>query len=162
MSVSARPATIEVDNPYFGPAAPEEHRRITAIRSLQDPLSKLHHTRRIDDTELRAGRHMQALLETAEVGKIGSIDPSREGVDGGNHMPDVLTDRQRDALKALVSLWPKLGLDGAALVRAVLAEGVMPEDYARRLFTSARDINAMGRLFKWKLGLLATEFGYAS
>ncbi len=156
-------ADVVVDNPYFGPAAPQEHRVIRATRSLRDPLAKLHHTRRIDEAEYRAGRRLQALLEAAEVGRVRSLDPSREGVDGGSHVPDVLGERQFRALKALERIWPLLGRDGSALVTAVLAHGMMPEAYAGTLGRTARDdVRATGRHFKWQLALLARHFGLAA
>ena len=156
-------AAVVVDNPYYGPAAPAEHRTIKAIRSLRDPLSKLHHTRRIDEAEYRAGRRMQALLEAAEVGKLRSQDTTREGVDGGGHMPEVLSERQLRAIKALNRIWPLLGKDGSALVTAVLAHGMMPETYAARLDRRSQDdVRATGRHLKWQLALLARHFGLVS
>jgi hypothetical protein len=153
-------AEVVVDNPYYGPAAPAEHRTIRAVRSLRDPLAKLHHTKRIDEAEYRAGRRLQALLEAAEVGHVRSVDTAREGVDGGEHMPEVLTERQFRAIKALGAIWPLLGKDASALVVAVLQDGRMPEEYARLLrFTGADDVRAMGRHFKWTLTTLARWFG---
>jgi hypothetical protein len=156
-------AEVTVDNPYYGPAAPAEHRVIRAVRSLRDPLAKLHHTQRIDEAEYRAGRQMQALLEAAEVGRVRSLDTTHQRVDGGSHMPDVLGERQFRALKALERIWPLLGKDGAALVTAVLMHGMLPEIYAAKLGRTNRDdVRATGRHFKWQLALLARHFGYAS
>ena len=156
-------AEVTVDNPYYGPTSPAEQRVIRAVRSLRDPLAKLHHTRRIDEAEHRAGRQMQALLEAAEVGRVRSLDTTRQRVDGGSHMPDILGERQFRALKALERIWPLLGKDGSALCTAVLMHGMMPEIYAARLGRRGRDdIRATGRHFKWQLALLARHFGYAS
>jgi hypothetical protein len=155
-------AEVVADNPYYGPAAPSEQRTIRAVRSLRDPLARLHHTRRIDEAEYRAGRALQRLLETAEVGKLRALDTTRQRVDGGSHMPEVLGERQLRALKALAAIGPLLGKGGSALVTAVLMHGLMPEAYAARLDRRSRDdVRATGRHFKWQLALLARHFGLA-
>ena len=77
-------------------------------------------------------------------------------------MPEVMTDRQLRALKALERIWPLLGLDGSALVTAVLMHGLLPEAYAAKLGRSNRDdVRATGRQFKWALAALARHFGLA-
>ena len=74
-------------------------------------------------------------------------------------MPEVLSERQLRAIKALNRIWPLLGKDGAALVTAVLAHGMMPEAYAARLDRRARTMCGPPGSFKWQLALLAQHFG---
>lgn len=158
------PPMLVLDNPEYQPGNPDSIATVYLPRAIRDdPLGRLHARQRIDDAEYLAGRAMQKLLEDAEVGRIRSQDMSKEPVDGGGHMPDVLTEPQRKALKRLSVIRVILGVEADKLVRAVLAGGFMPEDVARqRRLTAERDIAFFGRWFRQILRALATEFGYAS
>jgi hypothetical protein len=128
-----------------------------------DPLAKLHSTGRLNDLELRVGRHVQALVETGQAGGIKAMDPTNEPVDGGGKIREPINDHQLRALKQLNGIYPLLGKLGSALVFAVLAGGMMPEDYARSIgVLDTRGINSIGREFARYLGMLAAELGYAT
>jgi hypothetical protein len=161
--------TVEVDNPLYlekdqmGRSAGP--RRIRVQRALRnDPLAKLHATGRLNDVELRVGRRVQSLMEASEVGGIRTMDPTNEPVDGGGKIREPINDRQLRAMKYLNgTLYPLLGKLGKALVSAVLAGGMMPEDYARSTgIGDARGINSIGREFQRYLGMLAGELGYTN
>lgn len=164
MEVQPSSATRRVDNPLYDADQPLEHRVIVVERSLRDPLDKLHHTKRIGDAEFAAGRMLQRLLGSAEVGRVRSQDPSREPVDGGGHVPDVMTDNQLRAINALQIIWRILGHEDAVFVRAVLADGMMPEEYGRKMGKARgdREISHWGWLFAKRMQRLAVHFGLAS
>ncbi len=154
---------IEVRNPRYQPGHPDELERVTVVRAMRtDALVRLHHARRIDDCAYEAGRMMQALMEAAEVRGPRSVDTTQEPVDGGGGVPTIMSDRQFKAIKQLNSIYPVLGQDGYALVYAVLAKGMMPEQYGRAMgMTDLRDLNALGRELRRRLDNLAVVFGLA-
>src|SRR6266536_4342304 len=116
--------SVEIDNPFYTVGSPRQvPRRVQAVRSLRDdPLARLHDRRQISDSEYRAGRDFQKLLEEAELGRMRTNDPSREPVDGGIGFRDGVTDREVRAFRQLAKLWPILGKDGSAILRAFLGE----------------------------------------
>jgi hypothetical protein len=161
--------TVEVDNPLYlaqdklGRAAGTK--RIRVQRALRnDPIAKLHSTGRLNDLEFRVGRDIQAVVEAGQVGGIKAMDPTNEPVDGGGKIREPINDRQLRAMKLLNgTIYPLLGKLGSSLVFAVLAGGMMPEDYARSIgVLDTRGINSIGREFARYLGMLATELGYAT
>jgi hypothetical protein len=157
-------ASVEIDNPFYMPGSPRQvPRRIHAVRSLRDdPLARLHDRRQISDSEFRAGRDFQKLLEEAELGRMRTNDPSREPVDGGVGFSDGVSDRELRAFRQLARLWPILGKDGSAILRAFLAERqfLAAIAAARGLGGDQQTLRYLGRRVRECLATLATEFGY--
>ena len=156
--------SVEIDNPFHAPGSPRHvPRRVSAVRSLRDdPLARLHDRRQISDSEYRAGRDFQKLLEEAELGRMRTNDPSREPVDGGIGFRDGVTDREVRAFRQLARLWPILGKDGSAMLRAFLGERQFLATIAstRGLAADQQTLRYLGRRIRECLATLATEFGY--
>jgi hypothetical protein len=153
--------TITVDNPGYEPGNPDSIRKIDATRTLRDdPLGRLHARGHIADDEYEAGRKLQGYYEAAEgIGRVKAQDPSREPVDGGGAFPDVLTQRQDDALKALARARIIVGTHGEAILRQMLVERCFVQEIA--LWSgdgSERGVASMRRLIAGLLGALAVEF----
>ena len=85
LTLAGDTGSVEIDNPFYTAGSPRQvPRRVQASRSLRDdPLARLHDRRQISDSEYRAGRDFQKLLEEAELGRMRTNDPTREPVDGG-------------------------------------------------------------------------------
>ena len=77
----------------------------------------------IDEAMFLAGRRMQELYESAEIGKIPLVDPGRVYVDGGKPA-DPLTDTRLRAVKEIERVEQSLGEQGASLIRDVLYLGL--------------------------------------
>jgi hypothetical protein len=157
-------ALVEIDNPFYAPGSPRQvPRRVSAVRSLRDdPLARLHDRRQISEAEYRAGRDFQRLLEATELGRLRTNDPSREPVDGGTGFRDGLSERAAQAFRQLARLWPILGKDGSAILRAFLGERqFLPAIAAARcLPQDQQTLRYLGRRVRECLETLAKEFGY--
>jgi hypothetical protein len=155
---------VEIDNPFYRIGGPRQvPRRIHAVRSLRDdPLARLHDRRQVSDSEYRAGRDFQKLLEEAELGRMRTNDPTREPVDGGMSFRDGISDREVRAFRQLARLWPVLGKDGSAMLRAFLGERQFLSVIAagRGLTADQQTLRYLGRRIRECLATLATEFGY--
>lgn len=151
---------VTVDNPYEHDGAPPKIKTQRQLRG--DRLALLQHRRQIGEAEYMAGREYQRLCEAAEVGSVGAMDPSKDPVDGGGAVPDVLTDRQLDALKRLAGIDAVLGDPGWRLARAVLIDGLTYPQVAQRYYSGATrpTVTYVGRRFRECLETLAKEFGY--
>jgi hypothetical protein len=111
---------VSVDNPL----ATIRGEKSRARRSLRgDLLSWLYSRKQIDDAQFNAGRLWEKYAELSEIGNVRAIDPAKEAVDGGK-LPDVLTDKQIKAFKALKEAAVKLGAEGEGLVRHILGDGM--------------------------------------
>src|ERR1700676_1726166 len=157
-------AAVEVDNPFYALGSPRQvPRRIAAVRSLRDdPLARLHDRRQISEAEYRAGRDFQRLLEATELGRMHTNDPTREPVDGGSGLRDGLSEREVHAFRQLARLWPILGKDGSAMLRAFLGERqfLTAIAAARGLPDDQQTLRYLGRRIRECLETLAAEFGY--
>jgi hypothetical protein len=122
----------------------------------------LHDRRQVSDSEYRAGRDFQKLLEEAELGRMRTNDPSREPVDGGTGFRDGISDRELRAFRQLGKLWPILGKDGSAILHAFLGERQFLASIAlaRGLAADQQTLRYLGRRVRECLATLATEFGY--
>lgn len=165
----AKQPVMEIDNPfYYGAQISSiskevgEPIKIKALRSKNDVINRLWIRGSINDDEERAARKLEQLLKDAEMGHLGGLDLTNEPVDGGRGAKDRFTDRHIDASRVLAGqIWPLLGKLGQALVRAVLVEGMMPEEFARRMgMADPRDINRQSRNFADYMGVVADHFGY--
>jgi hypothetical protein len=157
-------ALVEIDNPFYSPGSPRQvPRRVSAVRSLRDdPLARLHDRRQISEAEYRAGRDFQRLLEATELGRMRTNDPTREPVDGSSGVRDGLTERQEHAFRQLSRLWPILGKDGSAMLRAFLGERqFLPAIAAARgLPEDQQTLRYLGRRIRECLETLAAELGH--
>lgn len=114
------------DNPHLSPIAladPDTGDPIVVMRSTRtDGLAKLHARGQITDVQFRAGRAHQDAFETAQ-GGLRAIDYAAPYVDG-RRPPDPSTDRHRKAFDQIKLAETVLGQDAAALVRAILVNGI--------------------------------------
>lgn len=117
-------------------------------RTLRDdPLARLHDRGQISEGDYEAGRIIQRYFEDAEFGRIGSSGNIKEPVDGGNRIPEVLTERQRRAIKRLNQVAPVLGQDGFVIIRLFLAERQFAHQIALKMGYKGtqRDVDYISR-----------------
>lgn len=153
---NAEVARAAVDDPYD----PGAH--ITVLRAIRDdPLARLRARDQIDEAQYRAGRAWQADHEAAESGRLASLDLTRIKSDGGAYTgPD--TDRVDAARKRLARDRALLGARAEAVLRDVLARGLMLEQVAvRHGHPDARSRYYFGRLFREALETIAKARGLA-
>ena len=146
---------IEVDDPL------EVGGKLIVMRNTRnDPLARLHSHHQIDDAQYHGGRAFQKDFETAERGPQ-AMDPGKEYVDGG--LPaEPITEGQRKAVIRLTRIERALGLNGSALIHAVLIQGLNMEQVgsSRGLKTEA-ELKYLGRRFREGLETLAVEYNLA-
>lgn len=150
-------AAAVVDDPYS-----DRGEKIQVIRSVRDdPLAGMHARGQIDDAQLAAGRLWQRHHEMSEIGPIQAVDPGKEAVDGGK-MREPITDRQREAFKALVEARGALTAAEWSLVSDVLGKrvGIRQAAEARGLWTKY-GWEKVGREFRASLDALAVLWGLA-
>ncbi len=170
MHGTAAVATIKIDNPYYSPSAPAEHKQTTALRSLRDdPLGWMHSHNQISDAQYLAGRRWQELTESSEISGPRTLDLTQTPVDGSPKGFTGLSKRQDDARKELQHLRNKLGTWGTRLVTLVLiGDGVgrkwTVKDCAGLMRPSPTytDTKIVGHRFRECLSTLATEMGFTS
>lgn len=156
LPLNARTAEVVVDDPY------ELGAKLTVTRSLRDdPLARLRDREQIDEAQFIAGRHWQRDFEAAEIGGISAIDTTKEPVDG-RKFPDHLTDKHREAIKAISEAGAMLGIEGDALVRDFLGKRMwMDQIAALRGFSNQRSLDYLARRCRECLETLAYFYGYA-
>lgn len=140
--------------------------KIIVIRSTKhDPLGWMHSNGHVDESEYRAARQWQLITELSNLGGVGSIDTTKEAVDGGM-FPDALTDGQQAAIQqlrlaklALVASVPEDRNRGA--LRILLLDGVLVDNEPIRSLAGIFRIerHRLGREFTAALRVLAIEFG---
>lgn len=165
---------VEVDDPW--PTRPGE--KVIVTRRL-DVLSRMMArgqlaTRKDDDPKgdgaeavFKAGRKYQELHEHAAIGTVGSVDTTKEAVDGGR-LRDPLTDKQQKALREIArveqSLKREWGIAGLSLVQAVLREGRSLTQVATYMGHSTnpegRAMRSLSWLFVQCLEQVAVELGF--
>lgn len=146
----------EFDDPY------EADKKILAFKSLRDdPLSRYHVRRMIDDAQYQGGLAWQRDYEAAEIGGASAIDTTKEPVDG-RRCPEMITDRQREAMARLAEDARKLGMEGESIVRDVLGERLFIEQViAKRGFSGQRAVDYYSRRFRECLETLAIARRFA-
>lgn len=163
-SIAATGPTLTVDNPYYGPTTPDEHRKVTAPRALRDdPLGQMHDRGQVDAAQYAAAREWQRQYEAAGAPMPSSGD-LQEPVDaGGNHKPGI-TDRQINAGRSLARLGAKLGPRGNQIVHLVLADKMTLREVANRLYFSTERHTMIYLGARWRecLDTLAVETGFAA
>jgi hypothetical protein len=150
---NAQVAPVVVDDPY------ERGAKITVVRSLRhDPLAALHAARQLDDAQYMAGRHWQRNRELAEIGGVRAVDPTREAVDGGRLPEARISDAQIKAFKEMAGAMKALGMEGGALVRAFLDQGLTLKDIADKWGAqTARERGYIGYRLRECLDTLAAD-----
>jgi hypothetical protein len=132
-----------------------------AMSLRDDPLGRLWARQQIDDAKYQAGRKWQSDYEAAEIGAVGAIDTTKEPVDG-RKFPDLVTDKQRKAIKAISDAGAVLGIEGDALIRDILGKRMWMEQVAAsRGFHNQRTVDYFARRFRECLETLALFYGYA-
>lgn len=153
---NAQVGVIEIDDPY------EHGGKLLAFRNIRnDPLARLHDRKQIDQAQFSGGRAYQKDWETAERGPQ-AIDPGKEAVDGGR-MPEPITEAQQAAAKRLNAVQRDLGLQGAALAKLILIDGMTIEQVTVVYLVSGERWRRYysGRLREC-LDCLALAYGFAS
>lgn len=165
-------APVLVDDPF------EVGAQIVVTKRL-DVLSRMYSrgqlaSRRDDDPKgdgsqavFNAGRKYQELHEHAAIGTIGSVDTTKEAVDGGK-LRDPLTDKQQKALREIArveaSLKREWGVSGVSLVRSVLRDGRALNQVAAIMGHSTNPQSPAMRSLSWLfvqcLEQLAVDLGY--
>lgn len=143
--------------------APE---KIVVLRSTKhDPLGWMHSNGHVDESEYRAARHWQLITELSDLGGVGSIDTTKEAVDGGT-FPDALTDGQQAAIQQLrlakIALMESAPTDrNRGELRIRLLDGVLVDNQPIRALAVHFDIerHRLGRELTAALRVLAVEFG---
>jgi hypothetical protein len=180
----AKIAAVEIDDPYAHGEAkldPAEHAngstahgapewrvvqpRLVVIRSLRgDQIARMNARHQIDDAQFAAGRHYQALHETAFASALHSADPARPVIDGGRNVVEPFNDKQRDAIRQLRvidgTLLLRLGIDALALLHAVLLGGRSVASASRQL--AAGDVSYWRLAFRLALDKIAALVGLAT
>jgi hypothetical protein len=137
--------------------------KIEVLRSVRDdPLAGMLSRNQIDQAQYEAGRQWQRFHEQSEIGSnLRSIDPTKEAVDGGR-VPEMLSDAQMKAFRALAGADKELGPLGAGLLRDILGKCMTVSQAAlRREFYTQYAVKAIGKHFRWSLERLAIRWGYA-
>lgn len=136
-------------------------RFVTATASLRDdPLARLHVRNQIDDAQFAAGRHVQRLIESSEVGTVKAMDAGKPFVDGGRG-PEPVSDQQIKAGRDLQRVRLELGGNGYTLVRSILGDRMFIEQYAAMVGDNTqRSRDFFARRFRECLDTLAAMFGY--
>lgn len=175
--LAAKPAKGEFA-PALVPDPYEPGAQVVVTRRL-DVLSRMKArgqlaSRRDDDPKgdgseaaFSAGRKYQALHEHAAIGTVGSVDTTKEAVDGGR-IRDVLTDKQQKALREIArveaSLKREWGVSGVSLVQAVLRDGRTLTQVATIMGHSTNPQGAAMRSLSWLfvqcLEQVAVDLGY--
>lgn len=148
----------EVDNPFYYGAGNQQKRIKVVYNPRESPIAWMYaHRKRTGVTEghLLAANHFRKLYETAQGFGVGSMDYTKEPVDGGG-FPDILTDRQARAAKKLAEANHKLGMAGYQLVEQVCGQCA----FIHQLSQKRRTQDRMSRHLKESLESLAIFWGY--
>ncbi len=151
--------TIDLPNPLYQRGHPAELRTVTLVRALRDdPLGRLHARRQIGLAQYRAGRAWQSDHEDAATGRVGSVDPSNEPVDGSPKFGGPDLDRITKATRRLARWDRLLGPVGSVIVRYALAERMTMAQIAERF--GFADEAYYGKRLRECLNTLARDMGY--
>lgn len=137
--------------------------KIVAVRSYRDdPLALMHSRQQIDAAQFRAGREWERLYRLAEPTPIMAMDTTKEPVDGGGNVFDMVTVSKLEAMSRLGALGAKLGARDEQMLNHVLITGMGIREYAHATeFPSAKAVKLVIERFREALEMLAKEFGYA-
>jgi len=131
---------------------------LRVTRNLRgDTLAYLRDRRQIDEHQFQAGRYWQAIFEAA-CGTIPAMDTTKEPVDGGGRVSDGLTDKRKEATKALLAADLVLKAEGSYIMRHIAGSGVTLAAAAEARGVSAK---TLGQKFRGCLDILAVEFNLA-
>jgi hypothetical protein len=154
---NAQVAPIDIIDPISGDP-------VTAFRSTRkDPIADMHARKQITDCEYETARHWERAYEGSEIGGVPAMDFTKEAVDGGS-LREVLTDRQRRAMKELRQAAESLGSAGNYLILQVLGTKKTLEMVASEAHwgkPSEAQRKYVRRRFHECLGTLSVLFGYA-
>lgn len=140
--------------------------KVIMVRSTKhDPLGWMHSNGHVDESEYRAASHWQLITELSGFGSVGSIDTTKEAVDGGS-FPDALTDGQQAAIQQLklakAALMASVPEDrNRGELRILLLDGALVDNEPIRGLAIRFGIerHRLGREFTAALRVLAVEFG---
>lgn len=124
---------------------------ITVLASTRDDiLRRLHASKGIDDAQFAAGRAWEADWQKAGVGHTSSGGQWRERVQGGGVSQEDLTDKKKNAIDRLGDADKALGIQGCAIVRSFLGDGMNTSGVAIRFMgnSSQRSIDYVNRRFR--------------
>lgn len=139
--------------------------KIVVLASTRDDiLRRLHASRGIDDAQFAAGRAWEADWMIAGVGHTSSGGQWRERVDGGGISVEDLTDRKKKSIVRLGVADGKLGIQGCAIVRAYLADGLQTSTVATKFLgnSSQRSLDYISRRFRECLETLVVVYQLGS
>jgi hypothetical protein len=160
--MAADMAMLEIENPYWSPSAPEQHRRVMAARALRDdPIGQMHSRHQLTEPQYMAGRQVQADYERSGQGRIPGQDTSREPVQGGPLHRTAVTDAQMAARDRLERWKATLGQDGWRLCAAVLIDKRTVREATLHLYQEASPakVTYAGHRLRECLDALAKRMG---
>jgi hypothetical protein len=142
---------------------PPQRPTIIVAQSIRgDPLGQMYARHQIDPVRYFAGRGYQELHDIAQVGRMGSSDPTRSPGEGGR-FPELITDRQREAARKLRyvdgSIIRYLGTIGLFIARYVLVDRRTLREAGERL---QADKKTRAYLFTGSLTMIAVKLGLAT
>lgn len=136
---------------------------LRVVRNIRhDPIAAMLKRKQIGLYQARAAEHWQDDWEKAQLGSVKAMNPLKEAVDGTPPREDPINDRQRSALKELRRADAILGVQGAIVVRLVLAEHLTIEQVAQKYGDSSKIMkDRLGWLLRTCLDELAKFYGLA-
>lgn len=148
----------EVENPFYYGAGNQQKRIKVVYNPRESPIAWMYaHRKRtgITQEQVLAANKFRKLYEAAQGVGVGSMDYTKEPVDGGG-FPDVLTDRQARAAKELAQASARLGMEGYQLVEQVCGQCA----FIHQLAAARRAQDRMSKNLKDSLESLALYWGY--
>jgi len=142
---------------------PPQRPTIIVAQSIRgDPLGQMFARHQVSPVRYMAGRAYQELHAVAQIGKVGTTDPSRPFIQGGRFTEPV-SDRQRSAARQLrftdQAVLRYLGTLGLFVARAVLIECRSLSEAGERMQI---DKWTRGFLFSASLTMIAVKLGMAT
>lgn len=147
---------VEIENPHD-----LDRGKIIVLASTRDDILRRFHSRQvIDDAQFAAGRAWERDWLVAGVGHTSSGGQWQERVDGGGVSIEELTDRKKQAIDRLGEADKALGIQGCAIVRSYLGDGLRTEMVAVRFMgnDSQRSMDYITKRFRECLDTLVVVY----
>lgn len=137
---------VEIENPHD-----LDRGKIVVLASTRDDiLRRLLASKGIDEAQFAAGRAWEQDWQSAQLGHTSSGGQWRERVDGGGVSIEELTDHKKKAIDRLGVADKALGIQGCAIIRCILGDGLEANVVAVRFLSSdsQRSLDYINRRFR--------------